>query len=186
MAFSGGTIVEEDRAARLVDAARSLADETGGATFTVSQVAARAGSSLKGFYRCFAGKDELLLALLAAESETGAALLAARLHGPRHDRLRQYVSGILQMAALPEAEGYAAVLAKEHRRLAEDHPEELAAALAPLVDLLADVAGDDAELVFAVVLSAIDAITLGRGRPDELAERVTRFCIHGINGMKGT
>src|SRR6266571_711560 len=68
-----------DRLDRVVAAARDLSDESGDAAFTVAQIAARAGVSLKSFYRCFAGKDEVLLALLEEESRAGAAMLTAEL-----------------------------------------------------------------------------------------------------------
>src|SRR5690349_16193881 len=60
-----------DRLERLLDAARELANETGSAGFTVAQVAGRAGVSLKGFYRSFASKDDLLVALLEEDSRLG-------------------------------------------------------------------------------------------------------------------
>ncbi|HEV3452605.1 MAG TPA: helix-turn-helix domain-containing protein, partial [Acidimicrobiia bacterium] len=63
-----------DRLERLVVAARDLANETGSASFTVAQVAARAGVSLKVVYRYFASKDDLLVALLEEDSRIGAAL----------------------------------------------------------------------------------------------------------------
>ena len=65
-----------DRLERLVAAARDLANETGTAGFTVAQVAQRAGLSLKSFYRCFAGKDDLLVALLEEDSRLGSVILA--------------------------------------------------------------------------------------------------------------
>src|SRR5437016_7632098 len=65
-----------ERMERLVAAARELANETGTAAFTVTQVTERAGLSLKSFYRCFPGKDELLIALLEEDSRLGAAILA--------------------------------------------------------------------------------------------------------------
>ena len=61
-----------ERMERCVAAARELATETASAAFTVAQIAARAGLSLKSFYRCFPGKDELLLALLEDDSHRRA------------------------------------------------------------------------------------------------------------------
>jgi TetR/AcrR family transcriptional regulator len=51
---------------RLVESARELVWDAGGPSFTVTQVVAAAGTSLKSFYRCFASKDELLVALFEA------------------------------------------------------------------------------------------------------------------------
>src|SRR3954451_22581680 len=67
-----------ERMERCVSAARELASETASAAFTVAQIATRAGLSLKSFYRCFPGKDELLLALLEDDSQIGARALALR------------------------------------------------------------------------------------------------------------
>src|ERR1700689_1900278 len=65
-----------ERMERCVAAARELASETTSAAFTVAQIAARANLSLKSFYRCFPGKDELLLALIEDDSQIGARALA--------------------------------------------------------------------------------------------------------------
>jgi AcrR family transcriptional regulator len=54
----------EDRAADLVRAAWELIDERGTTEFTVQDVLARSGQSVRTFYQAFGGKDELLLALL--------------------------------------------------------------------------------------------------------------------------
>ena len=81
MAFSpvASPARDVERMERCVAAARELATETSSAAFTVAQIAARAGLSLKSFYRCFPGKDELLLALLEDDSHIGARVLAQRI-----------------------------------------------------------------------------------------------------------
>jgi AcrR family transcriptional regulator len=166
-----------DPAVRLVDAARDLADESGSAGFTVAQVAGRAGTSLKAFYRTFAGKDDLLVALLAAESVRGAAVLEARTAAGPADALTAYVEGILELASLPEARGYARVLVQEHRRLAQTRPDELDAALAPLLGLLARITGDarDARTVFSLLLSGIHDVTLGRADARDTGRYLAAF-----------
>src|SRR4051812_29763922 len=68
-----------ERLERLLAATRELADANEDASFTVAEVAERAGVSLKSFYRSFTGKDDLLLALLEEETRTGAAMLRAAL-----------------------------------------------------------------------------------------------------------
>ena len=129
-----------ERMERCVAAARELANETTSAAFTVAQVAARAGLSLKSFYRCFPGKDELLLALLEDDSQIGARVLAERIavYDEPVAALHAYVTELFGLASLPGAVGYAGVLVREHRRLSEHHPLELRVALAPLVELLAE------------------------------------------------
>lgn len=174
-----------ERAAALVDAARALAEASGDAAFTVAQVAERAGCSLKGFYACFASKDDLLVALLAAESALGAQVLAPAVHAEA-DHLHGYVTGIFGMASLPRARGYARVLVQEHRRLAEARPDDLDAALAPLVDLLADVVGNarDARTVFGLILSGLHDVSLGRTDADDTAEYLYRFCAGALSAVR--
>jgi AcrR family transcriptional regulator len=185
MTFSG----ELGRPQRLVASARALANETGSAGFTVAQVAGRSGLSLKAFYSCFHGKDDLLLALLAEDSRIGADVLATRIDTRRGEvALRAYVSELFDMLTLPGAIGYAGVLVREYRRLTELHDEELRDALAPLVDLLArhidsDDPKRDARTMFAVLLEGIHDIVVGRvADTRELAGYLQRFCTEGVAG----
>jgi len=185
---------------RLVGAARDLANSTGSAAFTVAQVAARAKLSIKVFYRCFAGKDDLLLALLEEDSATGAGLLASHLEGRQApaDRVRGYVEGIFELLTHPGAVGYAGVLVREYRRLGEDRPQELALALAPLVGLLAtelaaahaagvaEIEDPDraAATLFGILLGGINEVTTGRADPLEMASWLWRFSWSGLAGSR--
>ncbi len=186
MTFSAGIEVP-DRPQVLIATARLLAGETGSAAFTVVQLTARAGMSLKAFYGCFAGKDDLLLALLAEDSRIGADVLAGQI-GARSgtDAVRAYVYELFDMLTLPGAIGYAGVLVREHRRLTEFHDGELRDALAPLVDLLAshiDSADPkrDARTMFAVLLDGIHDVVVGRvADAHELARYLEEFCTQGI------
>src|SRR5579864_4040202 len=62
---------------RLVESARELVWDAGGPSFTVTQVVAAAGTSLKSFCRRCAGKDELLVALVVDDARRGAAALVS-------------------------------------------------------------------------------------------------------------
>src|SRR5436189_2883914 len=53
----------EQRVQRYLDAAFLLIDEKGTTEFTIQEVVDRSQQSLRGFYECFDGKDELVLAL---------------------------------------------------------------------------------------------------------------------------
>jgi AcrR family transcriptional regulator len=191
-----------DRMERLLAAARDLANDSGSSSFTVSQVAERAGCSLKGFYRCFASKDELLLALLEDDSNLGAAMLQPRIDASEDaaERLRAWVFGLFETLTLPGALGYAGVLVHEHRRLSELYPELLDAALAPLVRLLvAEIEratevgavasidpGRDAQATITLVLAGIHDVTLGRATPLERADHVWQFVWRGLGGTLST
>jgi AcrR family transcriptional regulator len=189
MAFSEGA--DAGRPQQLVAAARALANETGSAAFTVAQVTHRAGLSLKAFYACFRGKDDLLLALLAEDSRLGAEVLTDRIGDHTgDDALRVYVDDLFGMVAIPGAIGYAGVLVREYRRLTELHDDELRDALAPLVDFLAshiesDDAKRDARTMFAVLLDGIHDVVVGRVTdPGELARYLSNFCVSGIGGSE--
>lgn len=196
MTFSAVPSPVEARQERLIDAARELATESGSAAFTVAEVARRARASLKGFYACFAGKDDLLLALLEEDSRVGATLVAEQVarHDDPVDRLRAYVHGLFSLVAQPGALGYVGVLVREHRRLGEERPDDLRAALAPLVELLArELAyatatgraatpdpGRDAETVFGLLLAGVHEVTLGRRDPYDEATDLWRLCWSGL------
>ena len=187
-----------ERMHRCVAAAKELASETASAAFTVAQIAARAGLSLKSFYRCFPGKDELLLALIEDDSQLGARALAARV-GHRESAvagLHACVSELFALVSESGQLGYASVLVREHRRLSEHYPLELRVALAPLVELLAvhiAAATDtpdprrDAETMFRVILQGIDDVVVGRVTDaGEQAEYLWEFCWRGLAGSRGT
>lgn len=196
MTFSTPSPAAQARRQRLVDAARELATETGSAAFTVPQAASRAGSSLKGFYSCFVGKDDLLLALLAEDSRVGATLVAERVsaYAVPADRLHAYVFGLFELVAHPGALGYAGVLVREHRRLGVERPDDMRAALSPLVDLLAAelasaaAVGDattpdprrDAETIFGLLLAGVTEVTFGRRDPADEAAHVWRLAWSGV------
>jgi AcrR family transcriptional regulator len=185
-----------ERSHRIVAAVRDLANEAGSASFTMAQVARRAGLSLKSVYRCFAGKDDLLLALLAEESRVGAEILAERIDAQTgaDARLRTFVEGIFELLTHPGAVGYARVLIREQHRLSDDRPDELRSALSPLVALLArEVRGARAagaidpgdvdraaETMFGIVLDGIADVTRGQGDPIETAGWVWGFCLYGL------
>jgi len=181
-----------ERYERLVRAARDLANERQSAAFTVHEVAERAGCSLKGFYRCFAGKDDLLVALLTEDSLIGAEILEERIAALRDPvaRLRTCVTDLLDLCTLPGAIGYARVLVTEHRRLSEERADDLSAALAPIVEVIERVIDEatrigmadsatparDAATIFALVLDGIHDVTLGCADADERARYLWRFC----------
>jgi len=181
-------------AADLVEAARALMWETGAPVFTVSQVVAAAGTSLKSFYRCFGSKDELLVALFADDARRGAEALAAaveRCDGPVA-RVRCCVEGLFGFITLDGRLPYAAALVREHLRLSESRPEELRAVLQPFVDILqveleaagrsgamrVDDAGRLARTLFHLVVSHLHALICHQieESPTEVADDVWAFC----------
>src|SRR5436309_3157444 len=178
-----------ERLERILDATRELTDANEDASFTVVEVADRAGVSLKSFYRSFTGKDDVLLALLEEDSRAGAAMLRAALDRTADPdaRVERYVRTLFKLAR--EAPGYSRVLVQEHRRLSVERPADLAAALAPLVDLLREqiaagtaVAdpGRSAEITFAVLLDGLADVTLAGRESKEVVASVWQFVAGGL------
>jgi AcrR family transcriptional regulator len=183
-------------ARQLVDAARQLALASGDSSFTVAQVARQAGVSVKTFYRQFRSKDELLLALLEDDSRRGVDRLRAEVEASDDPlaRLRSFVVGLLGF--LTEARDYAAMLVREHLRLAAEYPIELNQSLEPLLALLTDeieaaartgairpADRRDAVVVLNLVLAHLHALALGQldEDPTETAELLWRFCAAALH-----
>jgi len=191
---ASGVVVADEVATRLVEAARELVWEAGGPGFTVAQVVAGAGTSLKSFYRCFGGKDELLVALFADDARRGAAALEAMIAEEDGElaRLRVAVVGLLRFLSVDGRLPYATTLVREHLRLAESHPEQLRRVLDPFVAVFeravagaqacgAARPGDtrrDARVLFHVVVSHVHAIVCHQidDPPAAVAEQLWAFC----------
>jgi AcrR family transcriptional regulator len=190
------------RLSQFVDAARQLAAESGDASFTVQQVVQRAGSSLKSFYRYFEGKDGLLLALIEEDSRIGSEALQAWVEQSDDpvERLRGYVSGLLGFLALGESR-YVAMLIREQRRLQEEFPDAMAAALAPFIQLLEGLLADasaagairpgdswrDAVTVFDLALHQLYVLGPGADREatEEASAYLWSFCWSGLAAGAG-
>lgn len=186
-----------ERLSLFVAAARGLAEETGSSAFTVQQVVARSGQSLKSFYRYFGSKDDLLLALLEEDIAVGGLFQRALIdeRDDPIDRLRQWFVSLFTLMGSGD-QGYVSVLVREHQRLIEDRPDEMEMAIAPVVDPLVELLavgqevgvvrdGDlrrDARLVFHLCLASILEIVSGRDPrpPAEVADDLWDFCWGGL------
>jgi TetR/AcrR family transcriptional regulator len=178
----------------LVEAARALMWETGAPVFTVTQVVAAAGTSLKSFYRCFESKDELLLALFEDDAHRGAVALAAAVD--QFDdpvaRVRGAVEGLFGFITVDGRLPYAAAFVREHLRLSESRPDELRAVLQPFVDIFRDEldragrggvlavpdAGRMARTLFHLVVSHLHALIYHQidESPTDVARDLWAFC----------
>lgn len=181
----------EARVQRLLDAARELSSETQGAEFTVADVAARASVALKSFYRCFEGKDELILALLDEESRVGAEILRQQLDRVTPERrLEVCVKGIFELALTKP--GYASVLCRQHRRLSIEHADRLTRALQPLAGVIeheiqAATGGTEntdpvraTEIVFGLLIDGLADVTVAGRDSEAVATSVWNFIAGGL------
>jgi len=168
--------------------------ETGAPVFTVTQVVAAAGTSLKSFYRCFESKDELLVALFEDDARRGADALAAAVD--RHDdpveRVRCAVEGLFGFITVDGRLPYAAALVREHLRLSESRPAELRAVLQPFVEIFrseldnagrrgvlrVEDAGRTARTLFHLVVSHLHALICHQldESPADVADDLWAFC----------
>ena len=178
-----------------MESARELVWDAGGPSFTVTQVVAAAGTSLKSFYRCFAGKDELLVALFEDDARRGAERTGVDGRRARPSPSSACASSVVGLFRFLTVEGrlpYAAALVREHLRLAESHPDQLRGVLHPFVGVFEDAvaaaqasgavrAGDarrDARTLFHLVLSHLHALICHQIEepPTEVAEELWAFC----------
>ena len=185
----------------LVEAARTLMWETGAPVFTVSQVVAAAGTSLKSFYRCFDSKDELLVALFRDDARRGAEALALAVdqYQDPADRVRCTVEGLFGYIGVDGRLPYAAALVGEHLRLSESRPEELRVVLQPFVDIFraelenagrsgalrVEDPGRTARTLFHLVVSHLHALICHQidDSPTEVADDVWAFCAAALRPL---
>jgi AcrR family transcriptional regulator len=123
------------QAQHIVKAAEHLL-ETQGGHFTTQQLVREAGVALQTFYRCFAGKDELLLAVLEDLIAQGAhdmARLAEDIDDPLA-RLRFFVTWPIEL--LEDNAAANKVVTAEHWRLHQLYPEDVARATQHFSDLI--------------------------------------------------
>jgi AcrR family transcriptional regulator len=122
----------------MLDAALRLIREKGDG-FTTQELVKEAGVALQTFYRYFASKDELVLAVIADamnDACTRWAEAARDLPDPVA-RLRFYITTVIEVLDAEEGEGGTAkFIVSTHWRLHRIFPEELAEAEKPFVDLL--------------------------------------------------
>jgi AcrR family transcriptional regulator len=156
----------------------------------VSDIVAEAGSSNKAFYRYFAGKDELILAVM----ERGVAIVVSYLQHQMakeptpQDRIARWIEGTLAQVAEPD-------LIRKSRAAAGQMStgtnwrtvdQEM---MLPLRDLLVEPVAAlgssdvdrDVEAVFCCTAATMRRFmgSANRPGPDDIAH-VVRFCLNGL------
>jgi len=123
-----------EEAQRLVKAAWDVLARTGFEGFKVASVIRAAGSSTKAFYRHFASKDAMLLALLVDETQRASARFAARLEGTSSptEAVQLWISTMIGAA------GRADLAARAHMfaslgQISSSYPDEVIRTRGPLI-----------------------------------------------------
>lgn len=198
-----------DRKGQIIAAAYELLDEGGLEGLTIRAVLKRTGLARRAFYECFAGKDDLVVAVFErtlfglAEFYEGRA----REIGDPIETIRAIIQGIvLGRYEFEDDPGeftdrLSAALSREHLRLAEARPEELHAALSPLLGLIAAQVSEgirtgqcracdpdlQAKLIYNLVATTVHTELLAEeaGGPDvdrrrTLAGQIWDFCHRAI------
>ena len=190
-----------EQARQIVAAAQRLLtrDASG---FTTQELIKEAGVALQTFYRYFAGKDELILAVLEETIDAGCARMeerGAELDDPL-DRVRLYVTASLEGLA-GENPGIIRFITTEHYRLHQIFPDELAAAsyrftqmLVPEVEaavatgqLTTENVEDDAWHVTQVSMATFHhfAFVTPTQPIEVVAEKLWAFCARAL-GVRGS
>jgi len=171
---------------QLIDAAASIAMESGGAAVTVAAVAQRAGLSRTSVYEYFGSSADLVADLVLEELKNFAQYLQSavsqsaqpvdNIHAWIESALtyiadgRHLLAKALNASALPQERSIA--IGAAHRAL-----------LAPLVSALTAMGIKDTQRALLFIQAITDASTKriesGHNAEDEIAYATT-FCIHGL------
>jgi len=186
----------------IIEAARRLMAEKGG-RFTTQELVKEAGVALQTFYRQFAGKDQLLVAVigdLIAEAAARYEEAARGLPDPVA-RLRFYVTSTLRGVggAGDEVMG-PRFITGEHWRLYQLFPDEVNEATRPFAELVlreiraAEAAGllaptdpeHDAWHVTRLVMTTFHhhAFATGGESAEEIGDHLWGFCLSALGGPK--
>lgn len=205
-----GNIGEGDRRDRIIVAAYQLLDEGGLEGLTVRAVLKRTGLARRAFYECFAGKDDLVLAVFQRTLQGMADHYADRARDIRDpmETIRAIVEGIVLgkfgHSAEPDdvVDRISAALSREHLRLAEARAQDLQAALSPLLGLIAEQVREgirtgqcrdcdpdlQARLIYNLVATTVhtELLAADNAGPDfmhrrQLADRIWDFCRRAIS-----
>jgi AcrR family transcriptional regulator len=195
-----------ERSRSLVEAASDLLQQDGLEGLTIRSVLKRTGLSRRAFYERFADKDELVLAvfeytirLITRRCEAQDRTLSNPL-----ERLKFIVTYLVlgESSSKNKQTGQrAAAISQEHLRLAQCRPDDLQAALSPLLALIARHLSDgmdaglirrtnpqrQAALIYNLISTTVHTALLtkqsahaSRAHRSELARDIWAFCYHGI------
>lgn len=150
----------------------------------VAQIVKVSGLSNQAFYRHFAGKDALLMALLADGRERLAGTIERRMAGAgsRDDAIRAWVLAVLDQARDPKAAAATRPFVANSDRLGVAYPEEVVVSRVDLMRPLVTVVGaTDALAVYHLAMGSMhDAIagrrTITRREADAIGDFAVRGC----------
>lgn len=193
------------RSRQIVEAGYELLETEGLEGLTIRAVLKKTGLSRRAFYERFADKDELVLAVFEQTIRLAASHYSEQFEAlpDPMERLQLMVTSIvlgrstLEGADNEQGNRRGAAMSREHLRLAESRPDDLQAALSPLITLIARQLSDGmkvgvvrhsdpqrlAALVYNLVSTTVHAELLAektahrdRARRVQLAADIWEFC----------
>lgn len=184
------------QARTIVDAARRLISVRG-EHFTTQELAKEAGVALQTFYRYFASKDELLLAVIESMIADACSLFEQRAHDVDDpvEELCSYLTWVMESLDATDGEGPSArFIASEHWRLSRLFPDAVAQATKAFTDMIAApiVAGNeqgrlrspdpdrDAWLITQLALSVFHQQAFATTRDPGIAGDLVRLCLTAL------
>jgi len=192
------------RSDRFVAAATALLQEKGTADFTVQEVVERSKMSIRTFYKYFASKEDLLVAVsetVVSREAVPRLKTCIEKHRDPLLRLRAFIEALVEFTD-ETTRPVARMLASHQNRLAESRPADLGRAMKPQLDLLVglieDIArtrplGDGltvetaARLTHYLVLAALHGRVFGtEGAADVSARAIWHFCVSGMGIAAGS
>jgi TetR/AcrR family transcriptional regulator len=184
----------------IIDAARRLAAKKGG-HFTTQELVKEARIALQTFYRHFAGKDQLLIALIGDVISEAAAQYEEEARGLPDPvaRLHFYITATARSLDIDDEAIGPRFITAEHLRLHQLFPEEISEATRPFMELvLREIRAAEAAGLLAPTDPERDAWHVTRlttavyhhyafARADESAEEIGehlwRFCLAALGGV---
>jgi AcrR family transcriptional regulator len=160
----------------------------------VSDIVAEAGSSNKAFYRYFAGKDDLILAVM----ERGVAIVVSYLEHQMAketkpaDQIARWIEGTLAQVADPHLISVTRAAAGQMSAGAGARAagDEIMAPLrdlltAPVIALGSKDVGRDADAVFHCTAATLRRYVGSGQRPDTAdIDHLVRFCLNGLGAAR--
>jgi AcrR family transcriptional regulator len=181
---------------RLLDAAYAVMARTGDIEPRVGDIVKEAGLSNQAFYRHFAGRDALLVALLDDGQRRLVETLERRMRRVEAGtpRVRAWIEGVLEQARNADAAENTRPFAINGVRLTDRFPAETAASyerlLAPLRDAIADAGGDperDTAAVREIAMGTMNRFLVERRTPSaDDVEHVVQFALAGLTAGRST
>ena len=204
-AVAGRRAEYEREMARIVESTFTVIERTGTLEPSMRVILAEANLSTQAFYRYFASKDELMLALLDEGRRRLVSSLQRRMlrSAMPEDQVRAWVQGVLAQAATAGAASRTRPWVTSEQRLAELFPEEQQTSVDLLLGLLYepirrlrgasngrgpnDGITDNAVRQMAVMVYRLAFATLhshlaaGTKPSSSETEDLVRFCIRGVS-----